>query len=54
MKQKFIKKRSGTTQAVALDISKAFDQVWLAGLLNKSKSYGISGQGFALILFSHK
>ena len=41
--------RSGTTQAVALDISKAFDRVWHAGLLQKLKSYGISGQVFGLI-----
>ena len=41
--------RSGATQAVALDISKAFDRVWHAGLLHKHKSYGISGQIFALI-----
>ena len=27
--------RSGTTQAVALDISKAFNRVWHAGLLQK-------------------
>ena len=40
--------RSGTTQAVALDISKAFDRVWHAGLLHKLKSYGISGQIFGL------
>ena len=33
--------RSGATRAVALDISKAFDRVWHAGLLNKLKSYGI-------------
>ena len=33
--------RSGATRAVALDISKAFDKVWHAGLLHKLKSYGI-------------
>ena len=41
--------RSGATRAVALDISKAFDRVWHAGLLHKHKSYGISGQIFGLI-----
>ena len=41
--------RSGGTRAVALDISKAFDRVWHAGLLHKTKSYGISGQIFGLI-----
>ena len=41
--------RSGATGAVALDISKAFDKVWHAGLLLKLKSYGISGQIFGLI-----
>ena len=40
--------RFGASPAVALDISKAFDRVWHAGLLHKLKSYGISGQ----ILFS--
>ena len=39
----------GATRAVALDISKAFDRVWHAGLLHKLKSYGISGQIFILI-----
>ena len=43
--------RSGATQAVAHDISKAFDRVWQAGLLHKLKSYGISGQIFSLISF---
>ena len=43
--------RSGATRAVALDISKAFDRVWRAGLLHKLKSYGISGQIFSLISF---
>ena len=42
-------KRSGTTRAVAIDISKAFDRVWHAGLLHKLKSHGISGQIFDLI-----
>ena len=41
--------RSGATRAVALDISKAFDRVWHAGLLHKLKPYGISGQIFGLI-----
>ena len=41
--------RSGATRAVALDISKAFDRVWHAGLRHKLKSYGISGQIFGLI-----
>ena len=41
--------RSGATQAVALDISKAFDRVWHAGPLHKLKSSGISGQMFGLI-----
>ena len=41
--------RSGATQSLALDISKAFDRVWDAGLLLKLKSYGISGQIFGLI-----
>ena len=37
------------TRAVALDISKAFDRVWHAGLLHKLKSYGNSGEIFGLI-----
>ena len=41
--------RSRATRAVALDISKAFDRLWLAGLLHKLQSYGISGQIFSLI-----
>ena len=44
-----LENRSGTTQAVARDISKAFDRVWHAGLLHKLRSYGISGQIFGLI-----
>ena len=43
--------RSGATRAVALDISKAFDRVWHAGLLHKLKSYRILGQIFGLLLF---
>ena len=41
--------RSGPTRAVALDMSKAFDRIWHAGLLHKLRSYGISGQIFGLI-----
>ena len=41
--------RSGATRAVALDISKAFDRVWHAGLLHKLKSYGVSDLIFDLI-----
>ena len=41
--------RSGATRAVALDVPKAFDRVWHAGLLHKLKSYGISGQIFSLM-----
>ena len=41
--------RSGATGAVALDISKAFDRIWHAGLLHKLKSYRISSQIFDLI-----
>ena len=41
--------RSGATQSVALDISKAFDRVWHAGVFHKLRSYGISGQIFGLI-----
>ena len=44
---------SGTTRAVALDISKAFNMVWHAGLLHKLKSYEISGQIFSIISFLH-
>ena len=41
--------RSGASRAVALDISNTFHRVWHAGLLEKLKSYGISGQIFGLI-----
>ena len=41
--------RSDATRAVTLDISKAFDKVWHAGLLHELMSYGISCQIFGLI-----
>ena len=41
--------RFGATRAAALDISKAFNRVWQAGLPHKLKSYGISGQIYDLI-----
>ena len=41
--------RSGATRSVALGLSKAFERVWHACLLQKLKSYGISGQIFGLI-----
>ena len=40
---------SGATRTVALDIFKAFDRAWHAGLLHKVQSHGVSGQIFALI-----
>ena len=41
--------RSWATRAVALEISKAINRVWHAGLFHKLKSHGISGQVFGLI-----
>ena len=41
--------RSKASQAVALDISKAFARFWHADLLHKLMSYGILGQTFCLI-----
>ena len=40
--------RSGASRAISLNISKALDRVWHAGL-HKVKSYGISGRIFSLI-----
>ena len=40
--------RSSAIRAVTLDISKAFDRVWHAGLLHTLKPYRISGQVFGL------
>ena len=40
--------RSSAIRAVTLDISKAFDRVWHAGLLHTLKSYRISYQIFGL------
>ena len=42
-------KRSGASQAVALDVPKAFDRVLHAGLLHELKSNGNSGQIFGVI-----
>ena len=39
------------TQAVAPDISKAFDRVWHAGVLHKLKSYEILGKDIWLYFF---
>ena len=41
---------AAATRSVALDIFKALDKVWNAGLPHKLKSWGISGRVFALIL----
>ena len=42
--------KSGATRVVALDISNVFDRVWNAHLLDKFRSYGISGDIIGLIL----
>ena len=44
--------RSGASQAIVLNILKAFGRTWHAFLLDKLKSYGILGQVFGLILSS--
>ena len=41
--------RSGANPVLAVDISKAFDRVWHAGLPYKLKSYGTLSQIFGLI-----
>ena len=41
--------RPGATQALVLDISKAFNRIWHVGLLHQLRSYKISGQIFGLI-----
>ena len=48
--------KSEAILAVALDISKAFDKIWHAGLFHKLMYYGISGQvfGFIFSLFSNR
>ena len=48
--------RFGATRVVALDISKAFDRVWHAGLLHKLTSSGILGQicGFISSFLSNR
>ncbi len=47
---------NGEARAVALDISKAFDRVWHAGLLRKLQGYAVTGQLFDLIqsFLSHR
>ena len=48
--------KPGATRAAPLDISKAFDGVWHAGLPQKLNSYGISGQiiGFISSFLSNR
>ncbi|XP_047140024.2 probable RNA-directed DNA polymerase from transposon BS [Hydra vulgaris] len=41
--------RGGEVKAIALDISKAFDKVWHAGLFHKLSSYGVAGNVFKII-----
>ena len=39
----------GETRAIALDIPKAFDKVWHAGLLHKLKAYGVAGSILSIL-----
>ena len=39
----------GETRAIALDISKALDKVWHAGLIHKLKAYGVGGCMLSII-----
>ena len=41
--------RSWANRVVALDISKAFDRIWHAGLFHKRNSLGSSDQVFGLV-----
>lgn len=43
--------RSGATLAVVLDLSKAFDRLWLSGLLDNLKSSRISAWFFWQVIF---
>jgi len=40
---------SGQARAIALDISKAFDKVWHAGLIRKLEGYGVCGRVLRII-----
>ena len=43
--------KCGPNQAIALDISKTFESVWLAGILHKFRPYGIFLSGFHSYFF---
>ena len=46
---RLVLEKRGEAFVVAMDISKAFDQIWHKGLLHKLKSYGITGPYHAII-----